>query len=193
MAVLNPRKRRKRRTPAEARAEQTAYHEAAHAVVAHWYGFEIAEIVIPDLDDEQTRPRICYYLSKDVNDAMNGVVESLPFRHHVEAQSVLRVLFAGPLAQIKYEDRRSSTFWIWITSAACDRAAAGQLAKAMVDQESVPLLLRIAEREARRLLRDPDIWRWVQALAAHLTPGTVLSGQRVAEIIEGATGKRVAA
>lgn len=158
-----------------------AYHEAGHAVIANALGIEVLEIAM--LRDGECYAHVAIALDAEAFFDADG---RIPVSLHPLARKRVLALLAGEEAQLMLAgknlsfDERS-----WNLGGFGDYCAASDTATGMVGEDDRREYLDKCRGEVRSLLLKH--WSAVQAIASRLTPGAVLDGDEVEEIILSAT------
>ena len=169
----------------------TAYHEAAHAVVALHHGYEVTEAFVSQDRPgsgwiRQVVPESRYLLDPgDRSGAWRVWAREL-----VETERYVKVLLAGPLAVAKLqgtplrclgarsdlEEALSAEMWL--------EQVREDVQTVVPIPDSSDRFLDRMRRQTRRLIAQPWCWKAITAVAEDLRAWHRLSGEEVAETVQ---------
>lgn len=162
----------RRLTPAQATA--TAYHEAGHAVVAHYLGQSVGRKGISIVPDAETSGRVHLPL------ALTNAMETRPtgrMRSLAEDRAV--VWLAGLEAQRKYRSRSVRNY-----HASQDYENAVDIISYICGSpEELEPYLRLLQARAKAILHLPMIWESIERVASALLEHKQLSRAELMELI----------
>lgn len=176
--------------------ELAAYHEAAHAVVALYYGRAVKKIWVSLRGTGEGRT---YYFPKRPKPAFTptpGNIRAAWQQTFTECTAWIRILLAGPLAEAKLLktplrslcaksdlSRAQYEFWFLLDTHHYLWTRYCRL------PEDVPInLLSKLRRQTRSLIARPAIWRMITQLASALTQRGILLEADIAAVIQAASG-----
>jgi hypothetical protein len=176
----------RRRKRYELAFEDTGYHEAGHAVIAHLCGFNIEEVSLrPDAD---YAGYVRCTLPPLLTQALDGDVESFPDELRPKAESYIRHLLAGRMASERHMDgllRKQMK-----PGAVSDRKRMFRIARVLEGsmQGARQLILRL-RNEVRQMLACPPVWAAIERVAAYLPPYEIVQGELVHRCIGRTVGE----
>jgi len=143
--------------------EATAYHEAAHAVLALTIPLEIVKITInPEEDSEGSYEGGCEvdlkgFFNISLNNIRNASIELIKFH------------LAGKIAEQKYFQEKSIDPNSMLKNSACyDNAQVEYYIKTNYDNGEIPIELNIVSEETSKKVNTPEIWSAIRDLAGIL-------------------------
>jgi hypothetical protein len=180
-----------------ARLPARAHHEAGHAVIAHLHGFTVTSItILPHVGGWFPHPTPGDYVFSPEHSTGGAVwideYETSPARNRGSLKRFLMHLFAGRLAQLKFDpasDVSGSAHDLAVIERLCQRVfrypAEPPSAAAKAFHESLMNDLRAwraaVEKETRSLLDREDVWAAVQSCAALLLERGTVPGEEMIE------------
>lgn len=181
------------------RAVDTAYHEAAHAVVEFLYGRAWSHLIHISMVPEPgswgfTRRRGS--LDRMLGEGMTYAPE---YRSYFRGNGMREIIFdlAGPAVDAIREDL-DVTSLDWLISLAddavddpdgCDYAAAYRMTSGIATTERQRwAALKQGAKWTDELVRTPRVWSTIAALAGHLKYGEIMQGETACEIMQKAWG-----
>ena len=154
--------------------QATAYHEAAHAVVAWREGIKVTAVSIEP--DETSNGRVSH------RNPLAGIqLESDgSTRARLRVESLIRVLFAGAVAQKKFNPRGFQTHHIREDS----ERTADLILRIVGSAGEASAYLKLLYIRTENALALPHVWEAVERLAAQLLDHRNLTGRKAREIIQ---------
>jgi hypothetical protein len=169
--------------------EIVAIHEAAHVVVAHLLGFEVAAVSIRAADG--------------VDGFVDALLPPLPdapkllsaLADRQSAENMLLGVLAGLAAEMRWSWGWIADIDLGVSDSADDTAEARALARRLVAAPDVPAALARAWRRLADMIdRSPDdaVWSAIEAVAAALLERQTMGGDEAVRILGEAVRAKVA-
>lgn len=171
--------------------ELTAYHEAAHAIVALYHGYAVTEVTVsleaPGNGLMKYQPR----LKRELPDTRPGSIRAAWLETLNKYEGEIRILLAGPLSEAKLLNTPLRSL-----GARSDLLTAQRLYLRLQDIQaemsrytSIPKRLPARyldklRRETRSLLGRPRLWEMVCAVARELKDMDYLEAGEIAAVLQ---------
>jgi hypothetical protein len=151
--------------------EQIAYHEAGHAVAAHFLGIPVKAAAIT-----RGHPEHAGFTENYRRPAENSAIECDRRDGWKKAIPRLMVAYAGPIAEEMFTGRRNR-----VGAQGDDREIADLVFLLTGDDEEGAALVRWVEARTRYFLRQPRHWLAVRRVAAAILEKRSLNRRQVIE------------
>ncbi|BAZ92610.1 ATP-dependent Zn proteases [Thiohalobacter thiocyanaticus] len=171
--------------------ELTAYHEAAHAIVALYHGYAVTEVAVsleaPGNGVMMYQPR----LKRELSDPRSGNIRAAWLETLKKYEGEIRILLAGPLSEAKLLNTplrslgarsdllTAQSFHLRLQDIQIEMSRYTTLPKPLPARHLDKL-----RRETRALLGRPRMWEMVCALASELKDIDCLNADEIAAILQ---------
>jgi hypothetical protein len=172
----------------------TAYHEAAHAVIDTHIGLPMTSVDIRresgdlggcqgEMPAEAVAVEVDFRLNAaDAGNPMDPATMSAAARDWID--KMIRSKLAGPLAEIQFRGRVLQGAELF--AAGGDTDDMQKLARVRWPDAERRQRLREAGQQIANLIRDPAIWRAIEAVAQELLRRKFLTGDEVRQLYQAA-------